>query len=160
MMTGQTRSIGPRATALRVTVAVGLVYLAGAVDGLPWDVAWYDLAGGLVVLPAPTILLGLAARRYAAGPVRYTGLVAHAVNCAVIVALLANPYTGGAATLFYAMTLLVAAWRDQPGCEITVLSNWILRRDDQVGCPLFAPIDAIEARRRQRRSGRPAAAHE
>jgi hypothetical protein len=23
----------------------------------------------------------------------------------------------------------------------------MLRRDDQVGCPLFAPIDALEARR-------------
>jgi hypothetical protein len=72
----------------------------------------------------------------------------------VIVALLANPYTGGAAALFYAATLLVAAGRGQPGCEVTVLPNWLLRRDDQVGCPLFAPLDAAEARRRPRRRGR------
>jgi hypothetical protein len=78
----------------------------------------------------------------------------------VIVALVVNPYTGGAATLFYATTLLVAAWRGQPGCEITVLSNWILRRDDQVGCPLFAPIDALEARQRTRRAREPLTAHD
>lgn len=63
----------------------------------------------------------------------------HALNCALIVALVTNPYTGGAAALFYAATLLVAAWRRQPDCEMTVLPNWILRHDDQVGCPVFAP---------------------
>jgi hypothetical protein len=41
----------------------------------------------------------------------------------VIVALVANPFTGGAATLFYAATILAAAWRGQPGCEITVFPN-------------------------------------
>jgi hypothetical protein len=48
------------------------------------------------------------------------------------------------------VTLLVAAWRGQPGCEATVLSNLILRRDDQIGCPTFSPIDAAEARRAER----------
>jgi hypothetical protein len=159
-MTGRTRRIGPFATALRVTVAVGLLYLAGGADGLSWGVEWYDLVGGLVALPGLTILLGLAARRYAGKPIRFTGPAGHALNCAAIVALVANPYTGVAATLFYATTLLAAAWRGQSGCEITVLPNWILRRDDQVGCPVFAPIDALEARQRIRRARQPIAAHE
>jgi hypothetical protein len=147
-MTGQTRRIGPLGTALRVAVAVGLLYLAGGADGLSWDIEWYDVGGGVVVLPGLTALLGLVARRYAAKPLRFTGPAGHALNCAAIVALVVNSYTSGAATLFYATTLLAAAWRGQPGCEITVLSNWILRRDDQVGCPVFAPLDAAEARRR------------
>jgi hypothetical protein len=159
-MTDAKRTIGPAGTTLRVIVALGLVYLAGGADGLPWSVDWYDPLLGLVALPALTVLLGLAARRYASRPLRFTGPLGHALNCAVIVALVANPYTGGAAALFYAATLLVAAWRGQRGCEVTVLSNWILRRDDQVGCPLFAPIDAAEARRRPRPPGRPAAAHD
>ena len=159
-MTQRKRGIGPLATALRVAVAVGLVYLAGGAGGLSWDVEWYDAAGGLLALPALTILLGLAARRYAAKSLRFTGPAGHALNCVVIVALVANPYTGGAATLFYATTLLVAAWRGQPGCEITVFPNWMLRRDDQVGCPLFAPIDALEARQRTRRARAPLAAHD
>jgi hypothetical protein len=37
-----------------------------------------------------------------------------------------------------------------------VLPNLILRRDDQIGCPTFAPIDEVEAHVRQRRA--PAAA--
>ena len=156
----RTRRIGPLGSALRVTAALGLLYLAGGADGLSWDVKWYDLVGGLVALPALSLLLGLAARRYAAEPLRFTGPAEHTINCAAIVALLVNPYTGEAVSLFYAVTLLVAAWRRQPGCEITVLPNWILRRDDQVGCPVFAPFDALEARQRMRRGTRPAGAHD
>jgi hypothetical protein len=159
-MTERTRRMGPLATGLRVTVAVGLLYLTGGADGLSWGVEWHDVGGGLVALPALTVLGGLAARRYAAKPIRFTGPAGHALNCVVIVALLANPYTGGAATLFYATTILVAAWRGQPGCEITVIPNWILSRDDQVGCPVFAPIDALEARRRTRGATAPLAAHD
>jgi hypothetical protein len=56
------------------------------------------------------------------------------------------PYTAGGAALFYGATLLVAAWRGQRGCESTVISNLILRRDDQVGCVFFLPADEAEAR--------------
>jgi len=49
--------------------------------------------------------------------------------------------------LFYGATLLAAAWRGQPGCESTVIANWILGRDDQVGGPVFSPIDQLENRR-------------
>ena len=152
---GRTRRIGPLGTALRIAVALGLLYLARGAGGLSWHVEWYGLAGGLVALSALTLLVGLAARRYAADPVRFTGPAGHAMNCAAIVALLVNPYSGDAVSLFCAATLLVAVWRGQPGCEITVLPNWVLRRDDQVGCPVFAPFDALEARRRMRRGVRP-----
>jgi len=60
------------------------------------------------------------------------------LNCAVIIGLVVDPYTARGAELFYGATLLVAAWRGQPGCENTVISNWILGRDDQVGCPVFS----------------------
>lgn len=66
-----------------------------------------------------------------------------------------NQYTAGGAALFVGTTLLVAAWLAQPGCGLTVLSNSILRRDDQIGCFIFTPIDEAEARltarNRQRR---------
>ena len=68
------------------------------------------------------------------------------VNAALGVALLANQYTAGGAALFVGTTLVVAAWRAQPGCELTVLSNSILRRDDEIGCFVFTPIDEAEAR--------------
>ena len=144
-MTKRERRIGPYGTAARALGGLGLLYLAGAVDGTPWDVDWYDPVVGLVVLPGLALALGLFARRQGLGPLRSTGPRAHLLNCALIVALLVNPYTSGGATLFYATTMLLAAWRGQPGCEITVISNAVLGRDDQVGCPLFLPIDAAES---------------
>jgi len=101
---------------------------------------------GLALFPAVMIAVGLAAGRFAHRPIRFTGPVGLAVNTAVIVVLVMIDYTADAAALFYGTTLLVAAWRAQPGCEATVLSNWILGRDDQIGCPTFTPIDEVEAR--------------
>jgi hypothetical protein len=148
------RRIGPIGTASRVVVALGLLLLAGWDGGLSWQIEWYDPLVGLVALLAITVSAGLLAGRYSAGPIRLTGPLAICINCLVIVALVANPNTAGGALLFYGVTLLVAAWRGQPGCEATVLSNLILRRDDQIGCPTFSPIDAAEARRASRSADR------
>ena len=35
---------------------------------------------------------------------------------------------------------------DYAGCESLAIPNWLLRRDDQVGCIVFWPLDAVEAR--------------
>ena len=144
------RRIGTIGTASRVLVGLGLLYLALA-DGLAWGLAWHEALLGLVAFPAAMVALGLAARRFAGRPVHFMGPLGLALNTAVIVALFVNEYTFDAAALFYGTTMFVAAWRAQPGCEATVLSNWILRRDDQIGCPTFAPIDEAEARLRARR---------
>jgi hypothetical protein len=48
--------------------------------------------------------------------------------------------------------MLIAAWRGQSGCEITVIPNVLLRRDDQIGCPTLSLIDDAEARLRRTES--------
>jgi hypothetical protein len=141
------RRIGSIGTVSRVMVGLGLLYLAFTHGAPAWRLTWYDAVVGLIALPAVMVMAGLAARRFAGRAIRFTGPLGLAVNCAVIVALVANRYTAGGAELFYGATLLVAAWRAQPGCEATVLSNLILGRGDQIGCPAFTPIDALEARR-------------
>lgn len=140
------RRIGPIGTATRLLAGAALLYLA-LFNGTAWGLTWYDAALGLGVFPTAMLAVGLAACRRKSGPIRLTGSAGTTLNCAVIIALLANPYTAGGAELFYGATLLVAAWRAQPGCEATVLSNWILGRDDQIGCPTFTPIDQAEAPR-------------
>jgi hypothetical protein len=40
--------------------------------------------------------------------------------------------------------MLLAALRGYAGCEVLAVSNWLLRRDDQVGCVVFWPIDQFE----------------
>src|ERR687891_1048493 len=151
------RRIGPIGTASRVLAGFALLYLAVSDGGrLSWDLRWHEVALGLGLLPAVLLGVGLAASRFGSGPVRFTGPLALAVNAALGVALFANEYTAGGAALFVGTTLVVAAWRAQPGCELTVLSNSILRRDDQIGCFVFTPIDELErrvtARTHQRRA--------
>lgn len=53
-------------------------------------------------------------------------------------------FTRDAAALFFGASLLLAAARGYAGCEVLAISNWLLRRDDQVGCVVFTPIDAVE----------------
>jgi hypothetical protein len=147
------RRIGPIGTTTRLVVAAGLFYLA-FFDGTSWGLEWYDAAVGFGILPAAVIAFGLAAHRHASGPVPFTGSAGTTAKCLLLVALGINPYTAGGAALFYGATLLVAAWRGQPGCEATVVSNAIFRRDDQIGCPLFSPIDEAERQLAARNAGR------
>jgi hypothetical protein len=141
-MVTRTRQIGPGGTGARVVVGLLLLYIASG-STIPFEPE--DAVIGLVAVPALMVGVGLVARRYAAGPIQFTGPLGVALNLAVIVALLANDFTGGGATIFYGATLLIAAWRGQAGCEGTVVSNLVLGRNDQIGCPTFTPIDEIEA---------------
>jgi hypothetical protein len=141
------RGIAPVGTVVRILGGLGLIYLAGAADGLPWDVDWYDPIVGFVVLPLIMVALALGVRRYASRPIRLTGPLGTLLNLAVIVGLVSSEYTAGGAILFYGASMLVAAWLGQPGCETTVVSNLVLRRDDQIGCPTLFLIDDAEARR-------------
>lgn len=149
-----TRPIGPIGTTARVVVGVALL---GAIavgqlrgDGLAWS-AWLL---GLVVLPA-AVAAGQAlwarhrpGRRLAVGPAGY------AVNVAVALVLyvpqLLVPSLSvllDAGLLFLGLSLLLAAVRGYAGCELLAVSNWLLRRDDQIGCVVLSPIDHVEGRR-------------
>lgn len=153
-MSNTTRHIGPIGTVARVLTGIFLLYIAG--DGSvapPWGIEPDDAVLGLIALPAIAVALGLLVSRYARGPIRFTGPLGIALNLAVIVALLANDFTGdGGAAIFYGATILLAAWRGQAGCEVTVVPNLVLGRDDQIGCPTFHPIDVVEAQLRRRQA--------
>jgi hypothetical protein len=70
------RRIGSVGAASRAIVGLALVYLAGGAAGLSWSIKWWDPVIGLLILPAIMVGLGLAARHYAQGPVRFTGPLA------------------------------------------------------------------------------------
>ena len=150
---GCSRAIGTAGTAARILV--GVVLLGSVVTGEAsrgrHPVAWV-LA--LAVFPAAALAAAwLRARRHPAG-LRATGPAGHAANAAVFAALYATPwyapslgFTSDSALVFYGASMLLAAARGYAGCEVLAVPNWLLRRDDQVGCVLFAPVDALERRR-------------
>ena len=114
---------------------------------------WYEPVLGLLVFPA-ILLLGQWLRlRYTSTPLRATGPVGHLVNAAIFLALYLTPwyfrplaFTSDATLYFYGASMLLAAVRGYGGCEVLAVSNWLLGRDDQVGCLIFSPLDALEAR--------------
>jgi hypothetical protein len=53
-------------------------------------------------------------------------------------------FTSDATLIFVGGSLLLAALRGSAGCEFLALSNWLLRRHDQLACAVFTPIDSLE----------------
>ena len=140
------RAIGPIGTASRVLVGFGLLYFALSSEsrGLAWGIEWWQVLLGLVGLPG-LLLLGQAVRlRYTKAPLRETSHLGFCLNFAIAGALIIASPTRASAFLFLGASLLVAARRGYAGCESLAISNWLLRRDDAVGCVLFSPIDEAE----------------
>ncbi|MGH9895688.1 MAG: hypothetical protein ACREA0_27630 [bacterium] len=147
------RGIGPAGTAARAAVGgalLGSVVWGHATSGIdipPWLI-------GLGVVPALTIAWQRwKARRHPSRLVWLSGPAGHATTFGVFMALYlthwyAPPVSvlSDAAMIFYGSTMLVAAVRGYAGCEVLAISNWVLGRDDQIGCLLFEPIDRVEQR--------------
>ena len=112
--------------------------------------AW---ALGLVGFPAALIGWQQVRARRTSTRFQATGPRAHVLNLAVFLALYltfwyapALKVTSDAALILYGASMLVAARRGYAGCDVLAVSNWLLRRDDQVGCALFVAVDQLERR--------------
>jgi len=157
------RQIGAFGTAARVVL--GLVLLVyGLLGGKLVVISGHVRTGfepltlvlGLFVFPV--MLLAWQWLRARRDPTRLqaTGPVGTAINMVVLLALFLTPwfapplsFTSGAALVFYGASMLLAALRGYGGCEVLAISNWVLRRDDQVGCFVLGPVDYVEHRLRQ-----------
>jgi len=67
---------------------------------------------------------------------------------------LEHSWLGVTALVFAGLTFLVAGIRANPGCEITALPNLFLPAKRQLNCwcPIFSPLDRLEATLRHRSS--------
>jgi hypothetical protein len=149
--TGRHRAIGPLSTAARALVGGGIVatvlwdHASSGVDIWAWVI-------GLVVLPALTIaVMRWRAARHPEPLAWLTGPLGYAVWCVAVCVIFATLWfvpslsvLSDAALVFVGTTMLVAALRGYAGCEVLAISNWVLRRDDKIGCLVFAPVDLVE----------------
>jgi hypothetical protein len=136
---------------------VGLLLVGSIVYGQLWasghglsPATW---ALGLIGFPA--LVLAWHSWRIHREPARfrYTGPLSFALTLALPVALYligwfvpALWFTSDATLIFVGSSLLLAAFRGYAGCEFLALSNWLLRRSDQIACAVFTPIDSPEQR--------------
>lgn len=149
------REIGPIGTASRLAAGLAALVLPIVFEG----VGWWDVLGwvGLALLAtAASRPVLLALERSAPGECGRELGACSAAACFLAALLLAASAGIGVATPaqgdvvfwgFLGLSMLVAAVRGDAGCEVLALPNALLRRRDRIGCILFTPIDAAEARR-------------
>ena len=119
---------------------------------------WAALAIGLLGFPAVLITWQWMRLRRDQTRLEATGPVATAINIigfAILIAISFVPaisYVGYAAFVFYGASMLLAAISGYAGCEVLAVSNWLLHRDDQIGCLVLSPLDQLEHRLRQGRT--------
>ena len=158
------RQIGPIGTTARVVIGAPL-FVFGALGGKFIFIHGHPQLGlnaaaliiGLIAFPV--VLFAWQWARFRRDPSRLeaTGPVATTVNILAFAVLIgisyvpAISYIGYAAFVFYGASMLLAAVRGYAGCEVLAVSNWLLRRDDQIGCLVLSPIDQLERRYRQSR---------
>jgi hypothetical protein len=154
------RQIGGIGTAARVVLGLAFLVLGltgGRVSVMHGQVGIgfepISVAVGLVGFPAVVLTCQWFRARVAPTRLEATGPGSTALNMLVLAALLLTPwyapplsFTSVAALVFYGASMLLAALRGYSGCEVTAISNWILSRDDQVGCLVLSPVDDLERR--------------
>jgi hypothetical protein len=146
------RDIGPLGTAARLVVGfllVGLiVYGQLLTSGHLTPITWVL---GLIGFPA--LVLAWHFWRIRRNPARFsdTSALSFVLSLALPVALYLTGwfvpplwFTSDAMLIFVGSSLLLAALRGDAGCEFLALSNWLLRRSDQMACAIFTPIDSLE----------------
>ena len=142
------RQLGRLGTVARLVVGVGFLYLG--VVGLPpvHLLPWWQVLIGLVAAPALVAAIQGARLAFTRDRLDQTGPIATLINFVVFLALLIPEPTRGATLVFLGASMVFAAIRGAGGCEIVAISNWVLGRDDHVGCPLFWLVDDYELRHR------------
>jgi len=145
------RDVGPIGTAARLIVGlllVGLIVYGQLSSGHLSPATW---ALGLIGFPA--LVLAWHFWRIRRNPACFsdTSALSFALSLALPVALYLTGwfvpplwFTSDATLLFVGSSLLLAALRGDAGCEFLALSNWLLRRSDQMACAIFTPIDSLE----------------
>lgn len=156
------RQIGAIGTAARVVLGFVLL-LYGLLGGQLVVINGHVRTGfepltlvlGVVVLPVMLLAWQWLRARRDPSRLQATGPVGTAINMLVVLALFLTPwyarplsFTSGAALVFYGSSMLLAALRGYGGCEVLAFSNWVLGRDDQVGCFVLGPVDYAEERLR------------
>jgi hypothetical protein len=144
------RRIGRAGTVARVAGALAAIGGPIALHGI----TWWDVVTALVALPLVALAASAAVDAVRGTWIRNSLAVALVIVPAAVVTFV-SPVDGTAIWSFLGLTLLVAAYRGDAGCEVVAIPNALAARRDPTGCVVFAPIDALERRRRRREAPAP-----
>jgi hypothetical protein len=155
------RQIGIIGTTARVMIGTWLVgsvlyghIVRGPFRPLPWII-------GLIIFPVIFLTWQWSRARINPSKLKANGLVASTINIIIFFYFLfwsptSISFMADSVLIFYGISMLIAAIRGYAGCESLAISNWLLNRDDQLGCLFFSPIDFAERKIFHRQAIRPA----
>ena len=147
------REIGVIGTVARVilgSILFGSVFYGHIIKGpfmpLPWVI-------GLIIFPAIFITWQYLRARRNPAKLEANGPIATIINVVIFFAFYFTyiyapsiDFMSDAVLVFYGLSMLLAALRGYAGCEALAISNWLLKRDDQLGCLVFGPVDYTEGK--------------
>ena len=147
------REIGVIGTVARVilgSILFGSVFYGHIIKGpfmpLPWVI-------GLIIFPAIFITWQYLRARRNPAKLEANGPLAMIINVVIFFAFYFTyiyapsiDFLSDAVLVFYGLSMLLAALRGYAGCEALAISNWLLKRDDQLGCLVFGPVDYTEGK--------------
>ena len=147
------RDIGPIGTVARVilgSILFGSVFYGHIIKGpfmpLPWVI-------GLIIFPAIFITWQYLRAQRNPAKLEANGPLATIINVVIFFAFYFTyiyapsiDFMSDAVLVFYGLSMLLAALRGYAGCEALAISNWLLKRDDQLGCLVFGPVDYTEGK--------------
>jgi len=145
------RAIGPLGTISRLLLGPMFIYfgfnspIASIISSNEIYIStshWDDLIVGVVIFPALLAAWQLIRQKFKPERLKALGSAGTCINTIMIIALFYTPLHH-AMWFYLGVSLLVAAIRGYAGCEVLAISNWVTGRDDQVGCIVLSPIDAI-----------------
>ena len=156
------RDIGPIGTSSRIVAGAAALAVPIALEGA----GWWDLATALIAFPllsTAVAWLMTPADPGAAGDdrvacreglcsVRGCALFAVMIGVTVLLGVLTRVEGDVALWGWLGASMLLAAARGYGGCEALAFYNLLTGRRDQIGCLLFTPIDAAEARHKAGRT--------
>lgn len=146
------KNLGPFGTAARLVA--GLLLVGSVVQGqLASHITLAAWALGLLGFPALVLAWHWGRIRRTRAPFHDSSPLSFALGVLLFLALYFTWWyapvlavTSDAALLFVGSSLVLAALRNNAGCEILALSNWVLHRHDQLACAVLTPIDLLERR--------------
>lgn len=146
------RAIGPLGTISRLLLGPLLIYF-GFNSPIAYIISpnqiyvnashWDDLIIGVLIFPSLLVAWQLIRQKYKPERLKALGSSGTIINTIITIALFYTPFHH-AMWFYLGVSLLVAAIRGYAGCEVLAISNWVTGRDDQVGCIVLSPIDALE----------------
>lgn len=149
IVSSRSRAIGPFATAARALLGTALLVVPFMVGESP---RWFDILLGSVILPAFFIAGHRALTAVFPSGFVATGPGGHTLNILIGALLISLGPLRDGALFFYGASMLLAAARGYAGCEVLAISNWLFGRRDELGCPVFLPVDVAEREWIERRT--------